>query len=320
MFFILSGFIMTYTYKDCKFSALTCCRAFWWRRIARIFPSHEVALCLAVIQLRCLWEGTCFSIVEIPTTILLVQEWLPAWIDGWNPPSWTLSIEMLFYFFFPLLVHASYKRFLPWVVIWCLLPTLVGAVVDPDRFFSDDDYLPFFFRRFILLRLADFTLGIHMGQIALEHGAKWLSAEGQVSVRFWLCRFAPALVALILFVLPFADPHKIPILFSGSLIAPFFAPLILGLGIWDTNSWLGAFLAWRPIYLFGKISFAFYLVHFSFPPYFDTLIDSSVFNILWFLTSVGVAAMLHLLVEQPVYGFLIRWQSVGCVCRAADPQ
>jgi len=313
-FFVLSGFIMTYTYDYCAFDTKECRKAFWWKRIARIVPSHEAALCLCIPQISCLWERTCTSIGKIPATIFLVQSWVPGFIDNFNGVTWTICLEMLFYFFFPVLVKLPFRKYLPWVTVWCLLPTVVAAAAAPDYFFGDFQYLSTFVTRFFLFRAGDFTMGIMIAQIAREFGPLWRVGTNR-QPKFWLCYFAPSVVLAVVMGLPYTALGVYFVeFFCAGVMAPLFAPVILGLAVWDEDSPVGAFLSWAPIYLFGTISYAFYLVQLAYPLYFDGLVDNSIYVILWFFTTTAIAVMLHTLVEQPSYRYLLQRWPRRCAC------
>nr|WP_294525869.1 acyltransferase [uncultured Rhodopila sp.] len=101
IFFVLSGFILA-----CVYGPLRLNRAplFWLRRVCRIYPLHLVVLATfggltfaAVLLHRSGFEHDWKSFwVEA----LLLQPFLPG-LTPWNPPSWSLGIEMLCYTLFP---------------------------------------------------------------------------------------------------------------------------------------------------------------------------------------------------------------------------
>lgn len=96
-FFVLSGFILTWTWNPAVPT-----RAFYGRRIARIYPLHllttlgAVGIFLAV--------GT----TDLPNAVLsllLIHAWGgDGWAAGTNGPSWSLSVEAFFYLLAPFLI------------------------------------------------------------------------------------------------------------------------------------------------------------------------------------------------------------------------
>lgn len=109
-FFVLSGFIITYTYAD-KVNTLEPrgLASLYTKRIGRIFPVHLLTLLLAIPLV---------FITDAPTTFttgvynaLLMQSWYPSSSDFFslNSVSWTLSVEWAFYLAFPFLMMAIKK-------------------------------------------------------------------------------------------------------------------------------------------------------------------------------------------------------------------
>jgi peptidoglycan/LPS O-acetylase OafA/YrhL len=97
IFFVLSGFILTYTYKQRVDSP----QMFAVARFARIYPVYLLALLIALPL--ALSELTMLDVVRV---LAMVQAWTPfsstsgfAWIGQ----AWTLSVEVIFYIFFPFL-------------------------------------------------------------------------------------------------------------------------------------------------------------------------------------------------------------------------
>lgn len=102
LFFVLSGFILAYTYLRPDGSVLVNPGVFWIARIARIYPTYLLAWALAFAPLL---------MARVPGAVpasLLSLLWLQAWdaplaFIG-NGPAYTISIEALFYLLFPLTV------------------------------------------------------------------------------------------------------------------------------------------------------------------------------------------------------------------------
>jgi len=98
LFFLLSGFILAYTYAG-RLRTHSDKVNFWEARIARIWPTYALSLLLTSIP----------SLIVPPAgpalaTIMMVQAWNP-WNPGmassWNFMCWTLSVEAFFYLVFP---------------------------------------------------------------------------------------------------------------------------------------------------------------------------------------------------------------------------
>jgi len=105
-FFVLSGFILVYTYDGPQLDA----PKFWRARFARIYPAYALSLIVAApfffFAVRNLdlpffaWSKAHF-IPACVLTLALLQSWVPQAALTWNSVCWSLSVEALFYFVFP---------------------------------------------------------------------------------------------------------------------------------------------------------------------------------------------------------------------------
>jgi peptidoglycan/LPS O-acetylase OafA/YrhL len=110
LFFLLSGFVLSLTYKRRLSSPdLLETQNFLIARIFRVYPLHLVImLCFAAVAVAT--GASLFFIGNGPYTFktfvlatLLIQSWALQ-PQVWNLPAWSLSDELLAYIFFPLLM------------------------------------------------------------------------------------------------------------------------------------------------------------------------------------------------------------------------
>src|SRR4029077_20783935 len=98
LFFLLSGFILAYTYSELA-PGIRNYAKFWEARFARIYPVYLLSLLLALpFQLHTLTLKSALAV------ILMVQAWNPLHPEmngAWNYPAWSLSVEAFFYLCFP---------------------------------------------------------------------------------------------------------------------------------------------------------------------------------------------------------------------------
>ena len=131
LFFILSGFILSYTYSG-QIARPGGKLRFWEARFARIYPVYLLALLLS-------WPfrgnpGLGLSIA----VFTMVQAWNPFHANyggAWNSPAWTLSTEAFFYllfpFFLPLLEKCSIRT-LKYLAAAAILVVLFGHTMTPS--------------------------------------------------------------------------------------------------------------------------------------------------------------------------------------------
>jgi len=124
LFFVLSGFILSWNYlsddrslpegggvpEDRSLSVTR--KEFWRARAARILPVYYVSLALSlpVFLLMQFQAGVTpaairSAIVTAATTLTLTQSWVSPFSYLWNNPGWSLSVEVFLYLSFPLVAR-----------------------------------------------------------------------------------------------------------------------------------------------------------------------------------------------------------------------
>ena len=103
-FFILSGFVMIIAYNK---QPIIDYKQFYISRIARIFPAFLVSVFLMLIYFFLI--GKDVETKNIILQILLVHAWIKEFCLSLNFPSWSLSVEILFYVLFPVIFNFFYK-------------------------------------------------------------------------------------------------------------------------------------------------------------------------------------------------------------------
>ncbi len=123
-FFVLSGFIMSYTYlADFEARGLRAFGPFLWKRVARIFPLG-IAVTLIIVVLGQLAGpfGLTRLFYSLPPdtglgtviaiNLLHLQGLMPLY--SLNDPSWSVSVELGAYLVFPILIYLNAAA-RPWV-------------------------------------------------------------------------------------------------------------------------------------------------------------------------------------------------------------
>ncbi|MEV7779625.1 acyltransferase [Kitasatospora sp. NPDC088351] len=261
-FFVLSGFVLTWTW-----TAGDRVGPFYGRRFARIWPVLLVAVLVPLLlQLPDARPDHADTLkVTALSAVLLYQAWVPGHIlDSANPVAWSLACEAFFYALFPFVARPLARRSLRWLGVAAVLLLVVGWGL---RIWLWDAYPPQARPKFtgvngLLLgtfspvaRVWEFLLGV-VAAAAVRKG--WRSPIGVAP--------AAALVAagyVVLWLLR-EETWRLFVVYDAlpQVTAPLFALLIVavaGKEISGGTSWLGT----RPMVKLGEWSYAFYLLHFT---------------------------------------------------------
>lgn len=310
-FFVLSGFVLTWSARPD-----TSTSTFYWRRFARIYPSHFVALLLAIpvfYTLAPVPEGSWlkpFDPAILSLSFVLLQGWwlAPNILFSGNPAAWTLTCEAFFY-----ALHPWASRFLLPLAKWGALAVGVVtlavafgyrgiAIAMPEMWFS---HLPT-----PIVRVSEFIIGMALAW-ALRSGLR-LGIHPA---------FGIAAIGAVVAVIALGPTHfvGIPVLemlpaFGNELFTGACALLILAIAERSLHGRRSIFETRTQVRL-GEWSFAFYLVHATFiyialrifgfqPPSWRNLFWFAVL----FVVDLTVAWALHSYVERPLERRMRRWK------------
>ena len=315
LFFVLSGFILAYTYLTPGEGMRGTTDEFWHARFARIYPVYAVALLYSAplfIDVALFHQVGVTHLRDVIKaailTPLLLQAWTPqkAWM--WDGPAWSLSVEAFFYLLFPLIgawLARRKKRDAVVVAIAASLAVLAGpamfAYLRPGRLtqVTESGYGPLvaFFKFSPIVHLPQFVLGVATGVIFLRRrtGSRATSMSAIVSI---------AATAAVIIALAVSD--RVPYLFlADGILAPLFAILIYSLA--SGTGPVAKFLSTKTMVTLGGASYALYLIHLPLANYLTrfwfALTRGQPRGILAFavftLTAIGLAVVIYRFIEQP---------------------
>jgi peptidoglycan/LPS O-acetylase OafA/YrhL len=263
LFFVLSGFVLGLAYVDARGSFVGRVRDFWRARFARIYPLHVIGLLLALplfvlgsIEGRASTEAIKDEALrELAVCATLVQAWLPRDVFDLNGPAWSLSVEAFFYTCFPLVVFAArpIRRAWPFAIVVTLacvaaiaIPLSRGAELTSIARASDAERALLFNP---LLRLPDFVAGFVAARVHVLAGANKTKNTAWDAI---------ALLAIIAACVACATPRvPLALLHNGALDV---AWVILFVAL-ARGRLVSRALAWRPLVVCGRASFALYVIH-----------------------------------------------------------
>jgi peptidoglycan/LPS O-acetylase OafA/YrhL len=259
-FFVLSGFILCYTYLRREVRA----RNFWLARAARILPVYIFGLIVSApfAVHACRKAGVSFFDAAVLSPILM-QAWNPKAALVWNSPGWSLSCEAFFYLIFPFIVwplstifRRNYEVLFITVYLLSISFSLSYALTRPEGVVDIGSHatLLSIVKFNPMVRLPEFIFGIGLGTLYLDG---WrVPKPGFIAV--------VSIGALILF-LTLVRGVPYPALHNG-LLAPLYGMLILSIASCPNM------LSNPLLVLLGESSYSLYLLHFPAHQYFYWLI------------------------------------------------
>jgi len=252
LFFLLSGFILAYTYAG-QIETRSLRRRFWEARFARIWPLYFLSLILSSLTAT----GTP-PIPQLPTglaTLFMVQAWDPFNLGiagAWNFVCWTLSCEAFFYLCFPAFQIFLERRSnraqlltLAATIAICILCNTSMRTLGYQPVLGLYRFLPL-----ALIHLPEFLTGVILGNLHLRYTAPAAPAAPPLTLRSGLLTWTAAAASIALLTLPTSP--------ATSLVVPAFAALLFGLSAERTL--LARFLSTPLLVLGGGISYAMYLM------------------------------------------------------------
>ncbi len=315
-FFVLSGFILTYTYWSPMRAGLRL-GVFYKARFARIYPMYMAALLLALpFYAKAVMHGqggATRGVRDAALTLSLLQAHVPSAALTWNPPGWSLSTEAFFYFCFPfvlpvMLRGSVLRAWLTAVVAFIVAVALPVAylMLNPDGLGSPDFEAAATWLNLLryhpLARFAEFMLGICAARVYLDQ-------PGLRAPRAGMLLTGSALAALVS-LLAFAD-HIPYVLLHNGLLAPAFAALVLGLA---TTTPISKPLQRRWLVTLGEASYALYILHI---PLFmvagavarrlaENGDESAWFTLVFIGIAITTSVVAYKLVEVPARRYLLK--------------
>ena len=263
LFFILSGFVLTWNYLDRmgpRWSARDSLH-FLWLRLSRVLPIYLVTMHIAAA-----WIIFTLHVGDVPSPdadkltaisyvrqLFMVQLWFEPFFDGtsWDGPAWSISAEWLAYLLFGLLVVVIFRiaavsraRTLFMLAFFAALPPTV-LLLGSGALYTPWSWLPRIIAQFTAGALACAAVRrLRLGDTA-RRGAGYLSV---------------LLILTMVALLYYFDAHPVPgMVDPGGLVALMFMPLVvtlaIGVGVLPT------LLSTRLLVYGGQISFSLYMIH-----------------------------------------------------------
>jgi peptidoglycan/LPS O-acetylase OafA/YrhL len=249
-FFVLSGFVLTWSAREGDTR-----RGFWRRRFFKIYPVHFVAWTASAL-LGLTAASLILEVANLPALFLLHA--LPPIPFSINEPSWSLSVEAVFYLLFPWLF--AWVRRIPAARLWLCASLLVAAIFsvalvvtvaipsEPGLGIVDMTRPQFWLvYTFPPIRAIEFVLGMVMARIVQT--GRWVPIRLGPAIALVVAAFACQIVVARV-------PYGVvaPVIVPLALLIPAAATADLtGRPTWFSTPWM----QWL-----GRISYAFFMIHY----------------------------------------------------------
>ena len=245
-FFILSGFILSFSYttriKNNKISKID----YMISRFARIYPLHILSFLISLpLVFYAIYKNNSSPLTLIPN-VLLLQSFIPSseFFFSANAPSWSLSNEMFFYLLFPFLLFRSNFFILTislFVALFQIYIVYSGLTQEQQHYWI---YI------FPVSRLLDFITGILLYRLYIYLKDKSFRINSDI--------FQVSSILLLIATIIIKNNINQNYRFDLYYIIPM-SFLIFSFAYSEGR--ISAFLSTKSFILLGESSFSLYLIH-----------------------------------------------------------
>lgn len=289
VFFVISGYLITrILVRDFAGNVEHPLRAFWARRVRRIFPLVGVVVLATTIAAwfllapKALREfiGSGFAAVFSYSNLFFWSEDSYISEASITKPllhTWSLAVEEQFYLVYPLLLLIAFKLLRkPTLVLWAVLAISVAANLWVSTFDTSLNFYSFTTRAWELAAGALVALSAKRSNPVIAGLGLLMILAGYIFVKdtFW---------------------HPSP---TWTLLPVIGSVLVIRYAASDNA--IGRLMSWRPLVAVGLISFGIYLWHWPIVAYFNySNLSGSWVTAIELLAPITLATLTYFLVEKP---------------------
>jgi peptidoglycan/LPS O-acetylase OafA/YrhL len=297
IFFVLSGFLITYNYYGKSSFNVSWLKKYYISRIARIYPPYFFVAVLSLIMLNS-------PIIEWLVSLSLLQGLSSNLRFIGVSQSWTLTVELVFYLIAPFLFLLDKRKAslsLQFVLVFLIgiLISSKGYIENIGEFMSGYIYIYIYIYLFVYTffgRSFDFFVGIFLGKLILSNRKipplKFIYI-GLIGIGFVLAIISN--LQSVSYRFGIYSPN-------GLFIYNFVLPIIIGiffLGLIKEKTYVSKILSFPLVVLLGEASYAFYLIHL--PVFADLIPKFWRVNLFVFFGILNIVAIgLFLFIERPM--------------------
>lgn len=260
MFFVLSGFLISFRYYDNFKSSF---RRYIINRFARIYPVYFLLTTITFILARADY-GSDFLLVYFANISLMRGLFYDLTFTG-IMQGWSLTVEEIFYFSAPFIfacirINKNWIFILPAITLSFGIAFVVLAGSSLPYGFFDNYRFMFLYTYFG--RCIEFFIGIYIGinikSWSIQFKSPILTTTGLVFIFISILT-----LSLIKGDLKYGILHPVGI-FINNVFLPLAGVALFYVGLIIEKSQLKNLLSSKPMILLGKSSYVFYLIHMGF--------------------------------------------------------
>jgi peptidoglycan/LPS O-acetylase OafA/YrhL len=290
-FFVLSGFVMLYTYEN----KTPTYREFIIKRIARIVPLYLLAILISIAPAIVLATlGKQDTPPDFWTSLFLnitfLQAYVPGYVYGINNPGWSLSVEMMFYALFPfllLLYRKNFRGFVTAVIIFFVLSQAAHLIFAAQL---KDNYSE------VMHQLVYYNPIFHFNEFLVGMlGAYMLRRYEVIFTKVPSLVILIATFAVIYWIGPYFSMHN-------GLVGPLFLLFIIAVAAKEPK-----FLQSKALVYFGDISYGIYILQKPLIYYVYNILNPKILHLgetsifyVYLLVLIVVSALSYSFIEKPL--------------------
>jgi peptidoglycan/LPS O-acetylase OafA/YrhL len=298
-FFVLSGFVMCWTYHHRPIKYLD----FLKRRAARIFPLYFFSLALSILLPLYYYLGYSIPLEEqFPLKLLLntlfLQGYFPAFALSLNPAAWSLSVELFFYLLFPFLLYILEKK-RKLFFICATLFFIVSQLITQYLLFYTIHKTPFDHNLIFyhpVFHLNEFLSGMLGAVLLMKIG----TGGRKIPIIPVL-----ALILIVIFYCPQSGS------LHNGLLAPFFLLFMFAVSLKDP-----AWMKYRLFIFLGEISYGIYILQFPVHTIMELFnrkyfhFSETMFFYAYLFILLMITIIAHYLVDRPLRKIILHHKPV----------
>ncbi|WP_394516836.1 acyltransferase family protein [Pantoea sp. SGAir0175] len=294
-FYVLSGFIISYSHKQhCKAREFKV-SDFLYNRIARLYPVHIITLFIAIYFYIPSYNYGLIHLDQFAYNLFLVQSLIPdpQYFFSFNGVSWSVSAEMFFYVAFIFLVTLNNKQLIIFFgMMLALIVYHMIAIPDTAKYVGWTYYInPAF-------RVIDFMAGMLLFR---------LYDTGKLIVRD---KFATAMEFGSLIILTAAMAYgmkNVGMKYRYDLF--YLIPMMFIVYIFSYGKGvISRVISYRPVVFLGEASFSLYMIHQiciyvasnNYKYNLDSMASTFFFMAFTMGITIGISCILYHFYEKPI--------------------